>query len=404
MKMRPILFLAYMISVVCVTAQTTLVAGDIAFTRYHQTTNRFDFVLLRDIAANTQIKFTDNGWRSAGLFRNGESELVWTTTIARTAGTYVRIIGTTPTLGTVTGTAMNFSNNGDQVFAFQGTMTSSPTLIAGLQMNGSWNTDATNSQTSSQPTALVTGFAAIAISPEVDFAGYDCSILTTGTANEIRTSVLTPGFWWADNSSVVAALQPTCSFSVTSFPIELLSFDVETEGLRADISWATAWETNNAFFSIERSLDGTSYESVSEIAGAGNSQSTIEYKSVDFAPRPGRYYYRLRQTDFDGMFTYSDVVEATFVDPLRAEVKVYPNPAPGEQLQVEVWGYHTYDVTLRLMNMQGKTLWTETPETSAGGIKTTAPLAGLPSGLYMLSAEYVQDGQPVRVSSSFLRQ
>ncbi len=114
----------------------------------------------------------------------------------------------------------------------------------------------------------------------------------------------------------------------TPLPITLTSFHAETtlDGL-VELTWTTATETNNDFFSIERSKDGKNWEQLMQVKGAGTTTETQHYRSIDDGPYIGSSYYRLKQTDYDGRFTYSSVVRVV----LKAEedLVVYPNPAKG---------------------------------------------------------------------------
>ncbi|MBK7887549.1 MAG: T9SS type A sorting domain-containing protein [Bacteroidetes bacterium] len=92
-----------------------------------------------------------------------------------------------------------------------------------------------------------------------------------------------------------------------SLPIKLLEFTAKLKENYVLIKWATAEEKNNDYFNIERSADGTSFENIEEIDGAGNSSSILHYEIRDNNPLPGTSYYRLKQTDFDGTFTYSPI-------------------------------------------------------------------------------------------------
>ncbi len=132
-----------------VAAQTTLVAGDIAFSGYISSnpTDEFSFVLLKNIVTGTSINFTDNGWTGTA-FRPGEGTITWVSNNNYVAGTEIKIAGSTATLassgnsaGTVNvTTALALSTTGDQVFAYQGTA-ASPTFISGIHMNY-WTTAA----------------------------------------------------------------------------------------------------------------------------------------------------------------------------------------------------------------------------------------------------------------------
>jgi hypothetical protein len=111
--------------------------------------------------------------------------------------------------------------------------------------------------------------------------------------------------------------------AINPLPIELLYFDAVLEDDGVHLSWETASEVNNDYFTIEKSVDGTNWEIFETVKGAGNSSFAIPYHRLDRKPYYGLSYYRLKQTDFDGKFEYfgpiSIVNEPKFV--------VYPNPA-----------------------------------------------------------------------------
>ncbi len=111
-------------------------------------------------------------------------------------------------------------------------------------------------------------------------------------------------------------------------PIELLYVRgtvVEDDVL---IEWATASETNNDYFSVEKSQDFESFETVAFIDGAGNSSETRFYEMIDPSPYPGISYYRIRQTDFDGTSTVSEavIIEFDFNAESETSYDVYPVP------------------------------------------------------------------------------
>ena len=100
----------------------------------------------------------------------------------------------------------------------------------------------------------------------------------------------------------------TSGSQLNILPITLLHFAaaVTPEKLvRTD--WRTATEINNDYFTVERSGDGATFQTVGHVSGAGNSTSALDYVFVDDAPLMGVSYYRLRQTDFDGTFTFSNI-------------------------------------------------------------------------------------------------
>lgn len=107
-------------------------------------------------------------------------------------------------------------------------------------------------------------------------------------------------------------------------PIELISFNANLNGEVVEILWATASETNNEFYTLERSDDGVNWDIIGEVDGAGNSSERLDYNFTDFDPTPGLSYYRLKQTDYDGKLEYfAPVVVLYEPDNL---FKVFPNP------------------------------------------------------------------------------
>ncbi|HYC27509.1 MAG TPA: hypothetical protein VEB42_01820, partial [Chitinophagaceae bacterium] len=209
-------------------SQTTLTAGDIAFVGYNADAvyDDFTFVLLKNISASTTINFTDFGWCSdingfqkpnpCGLSTGAVTDgaITWTATSALPSGTQVTIQSRTmltATVGTVTGLLatsslptdyMTLATGGDQIFAFQGTLTS-PTLIAGISMDGAWLASLTQCQFTSSQSALpsqLNSTNSIAIVPEVDNAAYNCSITTT-TPAELRSAVLNLANWLVNDAT-----------------------------------------------------------------------------------------------------------------------------------------------------------------------------------------------------------
>jgi len=114
-----------------------------------------------------------------------------------------------------------------------------------------------------------------------------------------------------------------CDFAL---PVELLYFTTEVASNEVNINWATATETNNDYFSLERSADGETWEEITIVNGQGDSVEETEYSYTDEQPLEGISYYRLKQTDFDFAFSYSPVEVVEFRNLSIAPLKVFPNP------------------------------------------------------------------------------
>jgi hypothetical protein len=89
--------------------------------------------------------------------------------------------------------------------------------------------------------------------------------------------------------------------------------------------WVTATETDNDYFLVERCTDGVTFETVGRVEGAGNSTQVLSYSFTDEDPYEGVSYYRLKQVDFNGHYSYSQIVPVTFTT--ETPSAVYPNPS-----------------------------------------------------------------------------
>ena len=109
-------------------------------------------------------------------------------------------------------------------------------------------------------------------------------------------------------------------------PVELVDFKATWTNKSVALDWITASELNNDFFTVERLEEGT-FKPLTTVKGLGTSPSGKTYQYIDREPLAGQSYYRLKQTDFDGTFVYSDIV--TVLNPfVEEEFNIHPNPAP----------------------------------------------------------------------------
>lgn len=144
---------------------------------------------------------------------------------------------------------------------------------------------------------------------------------------------------------------------LSDLPIELLSFDAQRlNAERVKLNWATATELNNAGFHIERMLDHeTAFQTIGFVEGYGNSTTTIRYAYNDPNAYPGISYYRLRQVDFDGTTSYSDIraVSGMVLDN-SDPIVLYPNPTK-ENVNVRFGALapQQTSATVRLLDMRG---------------------------------------------------
>ncbi len=108
----------------------------------------------------------------------------------------------------------------------------------------------------------------------------------------------------------------------TALPVLLINYKMECEGKKVKIFWTTATEINNDYFTIEKSIDAINFFKAGIIDGAGNSNKQNNYEFFDFINSNQQYYYRLKQTDFNGNFEIFEVLSANcFTD---NKINVFP--------------------------------------------------------------------------------
>lgn len=110
-------------------------------------------------------------------------------------------------------------------------------------------------------------------------------------------------------------------------PVKLVNFNALKEGNKVSLVWNTASESNNKGFYVQASTNQENWSNVSFVKGAGTSNQNNGYNAIDANPAKGINYYRLKQVDFDGKFTYSPIRTVNFTTKGNVEVSSYPNPA-----------------------------------------------------------------------------
>jgi len=189
-----------------------------------------------------------------------------------------------------------------------------------------------------------------------------------------------------------------CGAAAAILPVELLSFTGKRVDNAVNLSWSTASETNNAYYTLLRSLDGEKFIAIGQVKGVGNSSTNQNYSFVDEQAPEGTCYYQLKQTDFNGGV---NALKTIAIAPMNSFVVtgVFPNPTHDElNVIVNVEGESTLQVNIS--DMIGKQ-WSNFNTTRNGNGNTlTMDLESLPSGIYLLS---VTDESGKTFKSKFIK-
>jgi hypothetical protein len=160
----------------------------------------------------------------------------------------------------------------------------------------------------------------------------------------------------------------------------------------ANIEWKTETEMNSDYFTVERSIGGSQFTAIYSSKAAGYSVSRRNYSYADdiMSVKQQKYiYYRIRQVDTDGKFTYSNVVAVRLNR--QVGVEAWPNPFIS-QFSININARTAEKINVSLYDLQGRLIRTNTAMLTAGVNKLELNnLENLPSGIYNLSI-VSQDG------------
>jgi hypothetical protein len=219
-------------------------------------------------------------------------------------------------------------------------------------------------------------------------------VVYNGSDNEVTVSGLTEGttYWFRvyeyNNKGVYTLYttfeelnNPNNPDGGSLLPIELISFKGQQTPDGIELSWATASEYHNDYFTLERSEDGFEFTTVAIIQGAGSSNQILEYSQIDDQAPSGTVYYRLTQTDYNGTSTSSDIISVDNSSNNTLEI-------------TNIYHYdHSLNLTLhtpqagnyicKVTDLNGRTIHNESLSLSEGSSKQSINTEALASGIYM---------------------
>jgi hypothetical protein len=270
---------------------------------------------------------------------------------------------------------------------------------------------------------VITGGTVVTVSTQLDYSG--CLVptlltvngsLTFATGNKMKLatgSVITLGASGTivpgaggGNSNLIdiagvdvwsagfgTATGPVVITQFTPLPIELISFTAVANEKNVVLGWSTATETNNDYFTIQRTSDGTRFDDINKVDGAGNSSSVINYSYTDTAPYEGKSYYRLKQTDFNGNFSCSSIIPVEFQGEHGFSFDFYPNPmTQNENLKISVTEKEQAEILVVVYDVNGKESFSKVVVTEITGNNVYAMDNSnqLSPGIYLITATSAQ--------------
>ncbi len=203
----------------------------------------------------------------------------------------------------------------------------------------------------------------------------DVATSPTGTCKNDPTAAIAPADFFRSW---------TLSSKINPLPIELTSFNVDCNNAEAVITWTSATEINNDYYTIDRTIDGATYETIATVKGAGNSSMPLTYSITDNNPLRGTSYYRLSQTDLDGKTTHFAPI--TFQGCKVSGTTISAFNSNGN-ITVRVSSDYSDTYTVSLVNTLGQIILREVKSLPAGYSEFMLNPGTLSKSIYMLNVK-----------------
>lgn len=207
----------------------------------------------------------------------------------------------------------------------------------------------------------------------------------TATAGSTSSGTIT--------SAVTTGYGPFTLASTTiqnPLPLTLLYFTGDYTGKDVKLAWVTAAEINNLSFTVERSNDGKSFSDILTMPAAGNSTVLNNYSAKDPNPLIGISYYRLRQTDYDGKSSYSDIVPIRVIRE-SIELLSFSTSRPDSKIEFEINFPYSVSGKIDISDMSGRVLLATKYKSSPQQQQFSFDTGTMSGGIYYLRIYYDYD-------------
>lgn len=212
------------------------------------------------------------------------------------------------------------------------------------------------------------------------FMSVPTTIPATGAAGRIYSA----GAGYAQRTGYQEFSKHAIAKAPMILPIKLLYFTATKNGDVVGLDWATTTEINNDYFTIERSKDAFNFEPIFFKKGAGNSSINLYYSTIDKSPLSGVSYYRLKQTDFDGKYSYSNIESVVFEGTKGLEIVNTFHSVDNNLLSIRINCEENAAINFELYDMTGKKVIALVQTLNGNNQTVLLQTKGLSSGIYLL--------------------
>lgn len=191
---------------------------------------------------------------------------------------------------------------------------------------------------------------------------------------------LTIDFSATVNRPSLSALEVYKFTSSGPLAVRFLNFEGSVDDKKVNLDWTTGKEANTDHYEVERSTNNVDFTTIGSVPATNSSQENT-YHFTDEDPQVGNNYYRIKEVDSDGRFTYSEVIRINY--PNTLQMQVFPNPATNN-IQIQLSGVQAdQQATLSIRNIMGSVV-KRLPVTLSNQ-KIDVNISSLSSGTYILS-------------------
>lgn len=260
--------------------------------------------------------------------------------------------------------------------------------------------------TATLPPVVSTSFACLTTSTSVNLVATASSTssptytwtTSTGTinsgSNALTANVKSPATYsfTAYNGAVANGCYTQTVVTLTTvncnlLPVELILFKANRDHKDVTVQWQTLSEKNNDYFVVERSINGVYFEEIKRIKGAGNSFELRNYLFVDENPNLELSYYRLKQTDFNGQYKYSEIVSVEADDSKARVSHVAPNPTESD-INFDFYTPMKGELIYEIIDLTGRVIVSKSEMMEFGNTKVSVNLDETPKGIYFLKVSF----------------
>lgn len=248
--------------------------------------------------------------------------------------------------------------------------------------------------------ALPNGIFYLAVHPTGGYPAYDPTALyqVSGEINQmlppggsaqtsIEGSQSTQSYDFTLTDGTNCVVEKGNTFICYKTPVELLSFTGKATANGNLIQWVTASEFDNDYFTLERSANGQQFATITTVPGAGTSTTQLYYNYLDKNAPQGKSYYRLRQTDYNGSTSLSEIISVGQRSTVQSSLTASPIPAAQSVQFAFTSSSHDAQAILLIRDVTGKTIYQQTLSVQEGNNTASVNVEQMPAGLYFATLQ-----------------